>query len=452
MPGLRWSGQALDPSCFASMGCSSSVSRQQLDKILSSRDWPSQTPVAEEESLGAWFLLRQTSDEGTWESIGDAWRSAVFPPRSLIKHKDRPEYWMVMTSTKWAVMVWPVVVSGSQQAGYSGEVRCDSGATAGWLSIRSLDGWQCLPWAASPPHAKQQHIGMQVRAERWSPLQWCARAAFLHVPEPIIDLIVKEVGLVPADMPKSRYERCFWLMSHALPGMSDLDIGLLLASALGAAPDDLSLIGQSGNGSLTEGVLEHSDQKDLKEYEEAVEKRTSLDMAAFNAFLAASGLVDKYPEFKNKLGSALKSMLEKVEVDMAAARAKQPKLAGVTKAPAEEPSAAEPVAPAKKKKTLQLDLGGLRKMLPKRKGCVGQLYEDTRRVQVYFPEVVPASRSRTWSAKPGEGFSRRQVIEHCLLWAWQHETRLFGNPCPWAIAGVPELAPLVPSSSSSSKG
>ena len=71
------------------------------------------------------------------------------------------------------------------------------------------------------------------------------------------------------------------------------------------------------------------------------------------------------------------------------------------------------------------------KLRPNVPGCWMQRYGASRRWQVYYQGAQPSySRSRTW----GDKVSEKEVIVHCLKWAWHWHTAVTGAECPWDLA------------------
>ena len=53
-------------------------------------------------------------------------------------------------------------------------------------------------------------------------------------------------------------------------------------------------------------------------------------------------------------------------------------------------------------------------LMPKVKGSRIELIEPKRAYTAFYPNVLLASRTRTWGFK----FSRTKVLQHCIRWAW----------------------------------
>lgn len=216
-------------------------------------------------------------------------------------------------------------------------------------------------------------------------------------------------------------------MKKVLPGIPETELTEIFAASAVGLERDTALLADAGNSDLADGVLDASDRTDFKSFVNTNLKQQAADATAFMAFLSATGLDEKCPSLAKNLGSSLSAMLTGAtdEVRAAAEAAKK-------KRASEEVAGSSAPAPSLKP-ICGTDLAALRAMLPQVKGCVGQLYEESRRCQVYFPDIPaphPSSRSRTWSARAGSGFSKAQVMKHCLHWAWAWHQRQGGGPCP----------------------
>lgn len=182
-------------------------------------------------------------------------------------------------------------------------------------------------------------------------------------------------------------------------------------------------------------------EKDLQDYTKNKVRQQELDAVAFVAFLSETGLRGKYPDLVKALGSTVAAMAKVVDerqtppsVGQSSGRQASHSTAGGHEP--EQPVAARQGIPGSS------SLQEWRALLPKCTGCIGQIYERSRSAQVYYPGASPASRSRTWSASPGQGFSRQQVLVLCLLWAWHHHKSRTGEECPHDIGGMADLSAL----------
>ena len=262
------------------------------------------------------------------------------------------------------------------------------------------------------------------------------RCGFRDVSEPVLDLIAKDLNLDLDEKPKARFERLLWLMRKALPKVGENDLLTMLLASLHQESNLTSALAHADHRAMAEGVMDASDREDFDDFSKDEAEKAELDKASFLAFLQAAGFSKKYPKLLEKLGSTLSSMVLGIEgaeevVDKVARQEKDNEAKGSG-------------GKAKHlKKMLPLDLANWRKMLPEIKGCVAQLYEGQRSCQVYYPDVFPASRSRTWAKTPGEGFAREQIIRHCLMWAWTHHTKKGRGECPWDL-GSPKDVGFVP--------
>ena len=59
-------------------------------------------------------------------------------------------------------------------------------------------------------------------------------------------------------------------------------------------------------------------------------------------------------------------------------------------------------------------------------GCTIQLIPSRKTWTAYYPNAIPASRSRTWGSK----FSKLEVLKSVLNWAWAEHTKVCGESCP----------------------
>jgi len=266
-----------------------------------------------------------------------------------------------------------------------------------------------------------------------TPLQATARAAFTHFSQPLFDLVIRDQKYAVAEIPVPDLERRLWMMRKLLPESTEVDLTAMLADAMCGSESDVATISNPWSAEL-ESSLSPSDLHDFKDMSGKHAKQRAADVASFLVFMETNKLNESCSVLFKKLGSSLKDMLEVTnsQVREAAETARKPRVAVPAEVPAEKPDTTNTLA---LKKPLALDVANLNLMLPKSKGCGFYEFAEERKVQVKYPAKpnAPHSRSRSWSAVEGAGFSRQQVIVHCMHWVWDAHTRTTGEQCPWDL-------------------
>jgi len=268
-----------------------------------------------------------------------------------------------------------------------------------------------------------------------TPLQAAARAAFKHFSAPLFTHVIRDQKYAVEEIPVPDLERRLWMMRKLLPESTEVDLTTMLADAMCSSESDVATISNPWSAEL-ESSLSPSDLRDFKDMSDKHAKQRAADVASLLAFMETNKLDESCAVLFKKLGSSLKDMLEvtSAQVRETAEKARKPRVAVPAEAPAASRSAGAG-APVALRDPLALDLGNLNRMIPKSKGCGFYEFAEERKVQVKYPAKpnAPHSRSRTWSAVEGAGFSRQQVIFHCLHWVWDAHTRATDEQCPWDI-------------------
>lgn len=432
------SERSLPDNCFSAGGCTPSIADQELLRITSTRTWASPTPQCEELSVGAWCLLKELASTGAWGVAAQAWRAAVIPEMSLLRRAQGSSCFLVLCSTTWGCLVWP---SHLEQESREARISMDDAGAALWLPVCDWKDFTCLAWKSAPPRSASGRVTLSLTGEEHTPLVAAAHVGFRHFTEPVFDAVVKDIGADLSQMPKARIEKLFWLMRQVLSGLTEPEIASIMAASWFNGRAEEAELAKQGNLAIGDAVLDDRDRKDFQDYTKNKVRQNELDALAFVAFLSETGLRDKYPDLVKALGSTVTAMARAVEEQ------KKPPVVGQPSSRDESSTATGGQGPQKPVATRQrippsLDLIEWRGLLPKCTGCVGQIYEKSRSAQVYYPGASPASRSRTWSSSPGQGFSRQQVLVHCLLWAWHHHKSRTGEDCPHDIGGMADLSAL----------
>ena len=78
------------------------------------------------------------------------------------------------------------------------------------------------------------------------------------------------------------------------------------------------------------------------------------------------------------------------------------------------------------------EVATIKPFLPQVAGCTIQLLPARKAYTVFYPGVMPASRSRTW----GTQCSRTTLSKAVLSWAWCQHFSCTGNACPYDFDAV----------------
>lgn len=423
--------------CFASGGGEPSIDTRNLLRITGPRTWPSPTPQSEELSVGALFLLRSVVKSKKWGDAAQAWREAVIPEMSLLRRAEDRSCYMVLCSSVWGCLLWPAAVDDE---GQHFSIGVDDNSSAMWTPICSWDGWACLSWQPSPPSQASGRLLLRLTGEERSPLVAAAHAGFHHFTEPIFDAVVKDIGADRSQIPKARIDKLFWLMRQVLPELSDPELARIMASSWFAGKVEEAELARQSHLAIADSVLDEKDRRDFQDFTNNKVRQQELDALAFVAFLSETGLKDKYPDLVKALGSTVSAMAKVIEEKQAATAVAKAHggVVAMSACPGEQAESKKGVV--RQRIPPDLDLVRWRALLPTCTGCVGQIYDKSRSAQVYYPGVVPASRSRTWSSTPGHGFNKQQVLVHCAMWAWHHHRAETGEQCPHDFGDMADLS------------
>lgn len=136
----RQGGRRLADTCFSAVGGGDpSIGKEPLARILAHRTWPSQTPEVEEASVSAWVLLQHVAETDSWSALHSAWKAAVVPEMTIVHHKDSVSFHLVLYSSVWGWLVWPVDAAGRAEGSDAwAHPQLWPGNQVGWPSFREV--------------------------------------------------------------------------------------------------------------------------------------------------------------------------------------------------------------------------------------------------------------------------------------------------------------------------
>ena len=240
----------------------------------------------------------------------------------------------------------------------------------------------------------------------WHPLRVrSAHTVFSGLPPLYINKPIRKFPKPPKELiPKTAIEKVMFAIRCVVPGVSTAKLMEWTRVRLTKPVSTPSKIGHESE--LADAVLDASDKKELKNVTKLAAERdeeqgpgvVATKMAAGSKYLEVLGMpVGKWkPELLAKAVEAAAPSL--LTVDFIA------------------------VANRKALATL-LPRGGA---LP---GCNIQLIDGRKKCTVFYPGVVPGSRSRTW----GKHFTKIAVIKHSLRWAWDMHSKTYPEARPYKL-------------------
>jgi len=396
---------------FEPLGVPPSVPDAQLQAIMGKADWRCFSPQSMVAGVGAWKALCWAFEENGWAKLASHWQCKLFFEGMVAVQKSSGQAFLVVKVFSAALVLWPM--ANHVHRGYDLYWPEKDGSPR-WVVVTDHRLWSCVPCRPVPPAVFSADTGGNVPAgvvllrehPQRSVLEAVAWQGFAGVPGLVVKKVMKLVGMSALDAPKRLLDQILLLVQKILPGLPKEAVASIMKAraGIGAQAPHSSWLSRGENAEHTEGVMDDGDRSLVKEESAAVgaKRMERVDMLEF---LKSHKL----------LGARDLSFLADLVADPAVQAAKAKKAAA-------EPRAA-------KKPVVSWTPQALKKLKPQIKGCVVQNYPTLRKCIIYYPGVVPASRSRSW----GTAFTQRQVWRHCLKWAWLHHTAKTGQACPWDL-------------------
>ena len=401
-PGARQAAsRALPNSAFHCQSGKRSIPAEELDQIVAKRKkWSSFSPQSQHTIPAAWAVMLACSEQDSRVPAAVAWKALLFQAPSVIQHIQSKRMSLVIESSQFAVLAWPVAPT---QRGEVFEIDCIGRPEL--LVIESEADYDVFPFQAAPPikqlkGPKSAPSGV-VLAKVGNPvsvLEFAARKAFRGLSDVFVWKVMHLKGLLPMakdKIPGTTMGRVCMLVKACLPGLTqkELDEIMMLRSPK-VQPE--SLLCEVSSGGACDGVLDPSDGKEIHRFRKLAADHKE-EIAIHKAKVGS--------KFLDKPSPLMKMIIPKAK-----------------------PKDAVIVGP-RRPFVLCPSLARLKATLPVVAGCTVQKIARSNKYTVYYPGVVPASRSRTFGAAMPEA----SVQKHIVKWAWQHHSLKTGTVCPWDL-------------------
>lgn len=405
--------RTLPKACFDALGGSPSVPDELLQAIRGgSPTWPSFTPQSAHMIPAATHLLMEASGTDAWDIVQTAWLSIFMLPGSIIKHRGSAEYFLVLHTTRWAVMLWPCT-SEPQGAELTFEIACGPQSDIVWKTVSDIDVWEVAPVElASPLIMSSRHkvkspldiMHVRLAGPFQSVLVASAMTGFRDVSDFFLERLLTYLAVPPIqgqEPPTTVLARVERLLLHLVPGLRADQTADIIALRVApkysqAGSQSMGLLGEPDIMATADDVMEPADKTAAREHVDDAKACKVAEVKVLD-FLKAKG----YPVPKTL------AFAQSYSDELGARKGKQKQIVRLLRESA--------------KAFLPSALGG---------GVVLQPYPSRRSFQIYYPTVCPPrSHCERWGGDTQR--SEQQALTLCLQWAWAHHTSQTKEVCPY---------------------
>ena len=281
----------LHKSTWDGVAGSCSFSEELLKELQSKagKAFPSPSAQSIQQQTGSWVLLVECCKQQCLDKIPEAWHALLMPQDHIAVHKPSSEFFVVLKSTKHAVLLWPV--DNKRACGVETfQPRTTQGTRAIWRAILVPGDWTIVPTVALPPHVMRAcfqhelgHLGIVMAQSDPEQTLWqaAARSGFAGVTAEYLKKMMAELkiceGMPNKDHPKTVLAIVEALIKSVLPDISDEELGRIVLERAGLRKAaSTSLLVQGENAELTAPALESNDAEEISKYKKEQCANTTL--------------------------------------------------------------------------------------------------------------------------------------------------------------------------------
>ena len=425
MAGKGWLGDSSFESQGGDVSCEDSILREVM---LEKAPWITFSAQTQHRIPAAVNLLLQASARSTWAIIEHAWLSLLFVEGLVVRSELDRRYWVVLYTCQYGWLGWAMERKVPKRGGgvlFRPHSNCNKPE---WHCVLSLDHWRGFATQCLGPLGLRGHLD---EADPWRhclalwsndvkiPIVECAgRAGFPGMTDAWLAALLKFWGVeltAAGPKPTTISGKLELLLRHVFPKMNDEEIAgiLLRRGAKQRRKEEASGECYAGKAEV-EDVLDADDKVQCREDEERRQNEKER--------------TDRMSRYVEERRLVKQGALGSRSLTTAAG------VPSSSRSGSSNPCNNQPQA-AKRgpRKVPPENVKNAKEHMPKVKGVVLQPYMDKRKYQVYYPtsDGFQKSKTYTWSAQEGVGFSSSECLRACVDWAWAQHERETGEARPW---------------------
>ena len=317
----------------------------------------------------AWNLLLRVAASNKWDDLACAWQAQLIMPGDCVREVGKDEAWFVLHTSRFGFLGWPCNVD-KMVSRFRICLQHHMPVQPKWQVVVEAKAWLIFVLRVVPPIASVLYGKAPAMAlASLAPVPALTRVAklgFKGVPPAYINKLMSSYRAAKAEVvPKTLVEKLIWLMKCIVPKITSEEI----AEALKHRDESLLQASKIGADSeLADSVYDSSDKKLMKEAADRIASEVGGKAAIEEALRQGSKYLEvlgcrPLPILKKTF--ALQKTGKKVSVDW----------------------------------DKMMEVHTARKVLPPVKGCTLQKWVERSTWIAFYPDVLPASRSRTWGKK-----------------------------------------------------
>eukprot|EP00439_Symbiodinium_sp_Y106_P025733 s712_g3.t1 len=412
----------LSKDLFHALGQKPSIDDELL-KAITKRgkcDWAHCSAQGLQIQPGAWQLLVQAWTDNSWTEVSNSYMSLLAQEGTFIRQKSSNLCFVVLKHNVYGCLLWPAERIQKHQLNLFFPSLA-KGTVCGWKSILDMSAWESLPTRLLPPacvasfaDASETCVGVWcMQAGPAEPLHVAAaKRGFKGCPDNVLEKLLRHFGLGtmlkgPTAL-RGVLAKAEALIKHAIPEVAAADLASYLKHRSGLSrPRPVSLLLTGENLSLSEGVLEPTDQAAARLCRER-QKTLTITQCTDIQFLQQRGYISK----------------DEADSCMIAAGAVQPKQIVQHAAPTKE--------------VWSWTEKHLKTCTPQVKGATIHEIKNqhtTSWVAKYKDAKPYASRTIAYGRKTG--ITSEQAARGCMIWLWNaHRQAVPEDVCPYKFADL----------------
>lgn len=289
--------QGFPKKMFEAASCKTSLSKEELNEVVSGRATPSPESFAELHC--AWMAALQVQHI---TDLQKAWLSAMMQKGTIVKNSSKIGVLLVHV-TSWGVFVWKLTI---KQVGANHCFQLMAKEDS-WLfvPVTDCDGWRVVAVETMTPrcalelglwHADGSHPGMWFAAQGVpEPLvKYAAKLGFPGMSLPLLQklLAVTKQTFATGKRPRSETDVLKALLAFHLPGLTTAEVAIVLERRSGkmheAAPLPSQLL-QGAHMKMAKDVLDDDEADDIEQDVEKLKAKVQRATARSGASSSAPG-------------------------------------------------------------------------------------------------------------------------------------------------------------------